>query len=107
MEPVFRLGLGGKLGTGKQWMSWIHVADVAGLFLHALENASVRGPMNGASPNAGRNEEITKGMGEMLKRPAFLAVPALLLKTTRRDEASLLLDSQRIIPEKALETRVS
>jgi uncharacterized protein len=104
MEPVFRLGLGGKLGAGKQWMSWIHVADVAGLFIHALENVSVRGPMNGASPNPARNEEFTKVIGEMLKRPAFLAAPEFVLKTALHDQASLLLDSQRIIPEKALQT---
>jgi uncharacterized protein len=104
MEPSFRLGLGGKLGTGKQWMPWIHIADIAGLFLHAVENASVRGPMNGASPNPVRNEEFTKVMGEMLKRPAFLTAPELVLKTVLRDEASLLLDSQLIIPEKALQT---
>jgi uncharacterized protein len=104
MEPVFRVGLGGKLGTGKQWMSWIHVADVAGLFLHAIETASVRGPLNCAAPNPVRNEEFTKVMGEILKRPAFLAVPEFVLKTALRDEASLLLDSQRIIPEKALQT---
>jgi uncharacterized protein len=104
MEPAFRLGLGGKLGTGKQWMPWIHIADIAGLFLHAVENASVRGPMNGASPNPVRNEEFTTVMGEMLKRPTFLNAPEVLLKTALRDEASLLLDSQRIIPEKALQT---
>jgi uncharacterized protein (TIGR01777 family) len=104
MEPVFRLGLGGNLGTGKQWMSWIHVTDVAELFLHALENASVRGPLNGASPNPVRNEEFTRIMGEILKRPTLLAAPEFVLKMTLRDEASLLLDSQRIIPEKALQT---
>jgi uncharacterized protein (TIGR01777 family) len=104
MEPIFRLGLGGKLGTGKQWMAWIHVADVAGLFVHALENASVRGPLNAAAPNPVRNEEFTRVMGEILKRPAFFAAPELVLKTALRDEASLLLDSQRIIPEKALQT---
>ena len=104
MGPVFQLGLGGKLGTGKQWMSWIHVTDVAGLFLHALENSSVRGPLNGASPNPVRNEEFTRVVSEILKRPAFLAAPEFLLKTALRDEASLLLDSQRIIPEKALQS---
>jgi uncharacterized protein (TIGR01777 family) len=104
MEPVFRLGLGGNLGTGKQWMSWIHVADVAGLFLHALENSCVRGPLNGASPNPVRNEEFTKIMSELLKRPAFFAAPEFVLKTALRDQASLLLDSQRIIPEKAIQT---
>lgn len=104
MEPVFRLGLGGNLGTGEQWTSWIHVSDVAGLFLHALENTSVTGPMNGASPNPVRNQEFTKAMGGILKRPAFLTAPEFVLKTVLRDEASLLLDSQRIIPEKALQT---
>jgi uncharacterized protein len=104
MEPVFRLGLGGKLGSGKQWMPWIHVADVAGLFLHALENSSVRGPLNGASPNPVRNEEFTKIISELLKRPAFLATPGFVLKTALRDQASLLLDSQRIIPEKAIQS---
>jgi uncharacterized protein (TIGR01777 family) len=104
MEPIFRSGLGGKLGTGKQWMSWIHVADVAGLFLHALENASVRGPLNGASPNPVRNEEFTKIISEILRRPAFFAAPELILRATLRDEASLLLDSQRVIPAKALQT---
>jgi uncharacterized protein len=69
-----------------------------------VENASVRGPMNGASPNPVRNEEFTTVMGEMLKRPTFLNAPEVLLKTALRDEASLLLDSQRIIPEKALQT---
>jgi len=102
MEPVFRLGLGGKLGTGKQWMSWIHVTDVAELFLHALENSSVSGPLNGSSPNPVRNEEFTKVMGKILKRPTLLAVPEFVLKTMLRDEASLVLDSQRITPEKAL-----
>jgi uncharacterized protein len=104
MEPVFRLGLGGKLGTGKQWMSWIHIADVAELFLHALENSSVSGPLNGSSPNPVRNEEFTMVMGEILKRPTFLAVPEFVLKTILRDEASLVLDSQRIVPESALRT---
>jgi len=104
MEPIFRLGLGGKLGTGKQWMSWIHVTDVAELFLHALENSSVSGPLNGSSPNPVRNEEFTKVLGEILKRPTFLAVPEFALKTMLRDEASLVLDSQRITPENALRT---
>lgn len=104
MEPVFRFGLGGKLGSGKQWMSWIHVTDIAELFLHALENSSVSGPLNGSSPNPVRNEEFTKVMGEILRRPTFLAVPEFFLKTMLRDQASLVLDSQRIIPENALRT---
>jgi uncharacterized protein (TIGR01777 family) len=104
MKTVFQCGLGGKLGSGKQWMPWIHVADVAALFLHALETPSVRGPVNAASPNAIRNEEFTKVMGEVLRRPTFFAAPEFALRMLPANEASLILDSQRIIPEKALET---
>ena len=104
MKTVFQSGLGGKLGSGKQWMPWIHIADVAALFLHALETESVRGPVNGASPNPVRNEEFTKIMGELLRRPTFFAAPEFALRMLPANEASLILDSQRIIPEKALQS---
>jgi uncharacterized protein (TIGR01777 family) len=104
MKTVFQFGLGGKLGSGKQWMPWIHVADVAALFFHALETESVRGPVNGASPNPIRNEEFTKVMGELLRRSTFFAAPEFALRMLPANEASLILDSQRIIPEKALQT---
>lgn len=104
MKTVFRFGLGGNLGSGKQWMPWIHVADVAALFLHALETESVRGPMNGTSPNPVRNEQFTKVMGGLLRRPTFFAVPEFALRMLPANEASLFLDSQRIVPEKALQT---
>jgi uncharacterized protein (TIGR01777 family) len=104
LKTIFRSGLGGKLGSGKQWMPWIHITDVAALFLHALETPFVRGPMNGAAPNPIRNEEFTKVMGELLKRPTFFTAPEFALRMLPGNESSLLLDSQRIIPEKALET---
>ena len=104
MKTAFQCGLGGNLGSGRQWMPWIHLADVAALFLHALETESLRGPLNGASPNPIRNEEFTKVMGELLKRPTFLAVPEFALRMLPANEAALLLDSQRIIPEKVLQS---
>jgi uncharacterized protein len=104
MKTVFQFGLGGKLGSGKQWMPWIHIVDVAALFLHALETDSIRGPVNGASPNPIRNEEFTKVMGEVLRRPTFFAAPEFALRMFPANEASLVLDSQRIMPEKALQT---
>jgi uncharacterized protein len=104
LKAVFQSGLGGKLGSGKQWMPWIHVADVAGLFLHSLDNEIVRGPVNGVAPNPVRNEEFTHLMGELLKRPTLFAAPAFALRLLPAGEASLVLDSERIIPEKALQT---
>ena len=74
------IGLGGNLGSGKQWMSWIHVTDVTGSFFMPLRTSSVRGPLNGASPDPVRNEEFTRIMGEILKRPAFLAAPEFALR---------------------------
>jgi uncharacterized protein (TIGR01777 family) len=104
LKAVFQSGLGGKLGSGKQWMPWIHVADVAGLFLHSLETESVRGSVNGAAPNPVRNEEFTQLMGELLKRPTLFAAPEFALRLLPAGEASLVLDSARIVPQKALQT---
>jgi uncharacterized protein len=104
MKTAFQLGLGGKLGSGKQWMPWIHIADIAALFMYALETESMRGPVNGASPNPIRNEEFTKVMGELFKRPTFLAAPEFALRMLPANQASLILDSQRIVPEKALQS---
>ncbi len=101
---IFRFGLGGNLGNGKQWMPWIHVNDLAGLVMHGIQQGSLRGPVNAASPVPIRNEEFTKAMSEVLKRPAFFSVPAFCLKTLLREESSLVLNSQRVIPETALKT---
>ena len=104
MKTAFQLGLGGTLGSGKQWMPWIHIADIAALFMYALETDSILGPLNGASPNPIRNEEFTKIMGEVFRRPTFFAAPEFALRMLPANQASLILDSQRIVPEKALES---
>jgi uncharacterized protein (TIGR01777 family) len=107
MKTIFKSGLGGKLGSGKQWMPWIHRADIAALFIHALETESLRGPVNGGSPTSIRNDEFTKIMGEILRRPTLFAVPEFVLRMLPANEASLLLDSLRLFPEKAGQTRFS
>jgi uncharacterized protein len=104
MKTVFRLGLGGKLGSGRQWMPWIHVADVAALFLHAIETESAGPTMNGAAPNRVRNEEFTRILGDQLRRPTPLPVPAFALRLLAADMSSLVLDSQRVVPEVPLRT---
>jgi len=104
MLPAFWLGLGGRLGSGNQWMPWIHVEDVANLFLHAAREESLAGPVNGLSPFPVRNRDFTRILGSTLRRPAFLVVPSFILRTVLQDQASLLLESQRALPKRALET---
>jgi uncharacterized protein len=104
MKTAFRFGLGGRIGSGKQWMPWIHIADVSALLLHAVETGSIRGPMNAVSPNPVRNREFTKVMGERLRRPTVFTVPEFALRMLPGDQASLVLNSQRIVPEVALRT---
>ncbi|HYY30947.1 MAG TPA: TIGR01777 family oxidoreductase [Chthoniobacterales bacterium] len=104
MKAAFGLGLGGKLGSGRQWMPWIHVSDVAALFLHAIETEAAGPIMNGAAPNPVRNEEFTRIIGAQLRRPTLLPVPAFALRLIPGDMASLVLDSQRVVPEVPLRT---
>jgi uncharacterized protein (TIGR01777 family) len=99
--PPVRLGLGGRLGDGKQWMSWTHVRDVAGLVLHALENNAVMGTLNAVSPHPVTNREFTDTLAKELRRPAILPVPALVLKTLLGEMSSLLLDSQKVTSKRA------
>jgi uncharacterized protein len=102
MQPIFRLGLGGRFGKGDQWMSWVHIRDIANIFLYAAKTESLSGPVNGASPNPVRNSEFTRVLGTLLKKPTFFAVPSFLVSTFLPEQSSLVLDSQRVIPEKLL-----
>lgn len=101
MLPPFRLGLGGPLGDGRQWMSWVHVRDVAGLILHAIENETVSGTINAVSPNPVTNREFTRMLAAELRRPAVFRVPAVVLRIVFGEMADLLLDSQKVSAGKA------
>ena len=100
----FKLGAGGPLGSGKQWMPWIHVADLARLYVHAAEQASLSGAMNAVAPNPVRNSEFTKALGRQLHRPAFMPAPYLGLRLAFGEFAQVLFASQRVIPKVALDT---
>lgn len=102
IAPAFRLALGGPLGNSRQWMSCIHVADVAGLILHAIEQESVQGPLNAVLPAPLRNADFTRAVARAVHRPAILPAPAFALKVALGELSHLLLDSQRVLPEATL-----
>ncbi len=104
MLTPFKLGAGGPLGNGKQWMPWVHVADLARLYVHAADTPSINGPMNAVAPNPVRNSEFTKALGRQLHRPAFMPAPYLGLRLLFGEFAQVLFASQRVIPQVALET---
>lgn len=102
MLTPFKLGLGGRLGLGRQWMSWIHVDDIVGGIHHAIGTDSLSGPVNFVAPNAVRNAEFTKVLASVLKRPAIFPVPEFALRLAFGKEAAeeMLLASERVQPEK-------
>ena len=102
MAPLFRAALGGRLGDGQQWMSWIHLEDEARLALFAVENLDVRGPLNAAAPWPVRNADFTQTLARTLHRPAFLHVPAFAFRALGELSRELL-DSKRMLPAAALE----
>lgn len=101
MAAPFRMGAGGRLGNGRQWMPWVHVADVAGLIGQALADESLRGPLNLAAPGAATNAELTRALGRALRRPAFMVVPRLALRLLFGGMSDTLLASQRVVPAAA------
>jgi len=100
MSKIFRLGIGGRLGSGKQWMPWIHLEDEVNGMIFCLEN-EIEGPVNLVAPESVRNGEFTKAVGAVLKRPTPFPAPAFALKLALGDFAQEgLLASSRVVPEK-------
>jgi uncharacterized protein (TIGR01777 family) len=96
----FKIGAGGKLGPGKQWMSWVALEDVVGILRLAIENGSVRGAINVVAPHPVRNEEFTKVLAKILHRPALFPAPTFALRLALGEMAdALLLSSQRVVPQ--------
>lgn len=100
MLPPFRMGVGGRIGSGRQWMSWIHIEDLVGIFRFALAQ-QVSGAVNGVAPNPVRNAEFTRLLGAALHRPALLPVPALALKAVFGEMSEVLTASQRVVSKAA------
>ncbi len=104
MLVPFRLGLGGRLGAGNQWMPWIHVEDLAGGIFHAVRHGGITGPVNGSAPEPVRNDQFTRALSDALNRPAALAVPEFALRWMMGDFATALLSSQRAVPRLLLDS---
>lgn len=105
MLTPFRLGLGGRLGTGKQWMPWIHIEDVVDLIFHCFKRSDIKGGINASSPNPVTNRQFSKALGFVLSRPTILPMPSPLARLLFGEMADeLLLTGQRVYPRKALES---
>jgi hypothetical protein len=104
LQPLllpFRLGLGGRMGNGKQYWSWIALADVVGAMVFALQNDMLRGPVNGVGPQPVRNAEFVQALGQVLHRPTILPLPAWIVRAAPGGMGEeMLLTSMRILPKK-------
>jgi uncharacterized protein len=103
MVLPFRLGLGGRIGSGNQWMSWIHVQDWINIAHAMIKDVSMQGAYNATAPSPVTNLEFTKTLAACLKRPALLPVPGWLLKNLLGEMSQLILGSQRVVPQRLLE----
>ncbi len=105
MRPLFRAGLGGRLGDGKQWVSWMHLDDVVAALLAALPGGALStldGPVNFVAPEPATNRQLTEALGEAVHRPTILPAPAFALSLALGERAGLLLSSQRVVPRALL-----
>jgi uncharacterized protein len=101
LRPLFKLGLGGKLGSGRQWMSGVHVEDVAGMIVWALENERLRGAVNAVMPEPFRNVDFTRELARGVRRPAIFPAPAFALRLAFGELAGSMLASTRVMPRVA------
>lgn len=101
MLTPFRLGAGGKIGSGRQWVPWIHIDDAADLILFALRNEGVKGPLNITAPNPTTNGDFSRTLAAVLHRPCFMTAPAFALKLALGEMAEAVLASTRAIPAAA------
>jgi uncharacterized protein (TIGR01777 family) len=100
---MFKRFLGGNLGSGQQWFSWIHQADHARAYPFLLEHPEIHGPVNFTAPSPVRNWELTRALGQVLHRPTILPAPAFMMRLVLGEMAEALLTGQRVIPKKLID----
>ena len=101
MLPPFKAFAGGPIGSGEQWMSWIHVGDLVALFVFAIENANARGPINGTAPSPVTMKEFAKALGHAIHRPSLFPAPAAAVRLLLGEMSTVVLEGQQVVPRKA------
>lgn len=102
MIPLFKKFIGGPLGSGNQWFSWIHMEDLLSAFIFVFNNKEISGPVNFCSPNPVHNRDLAKALGEVLSRPAFIKTPAFVLRLVLGEFGSVVLEGQQVLPSQLL-----
>jgi len=102
MLPPFKLGVGGPMGSGKQWFPWIHIDDIVGIFRHAIYTSTITGPLNGSAPQPVTNAEFTRELAGALHRPAFLPVPRIAMQVLMGEMSEVVFVSERAVPKAVL-----
>ncbi|RHB48779.1 TIGR01777 family oxidoreductase [Exiguobacterium sp. AM39-5BH] len=102
MKLPYTFGVGGRLGSGKQWVPWIHLDDLVRLFVHILETSTIEGPVNGTAPTPVTMDEFGKTLGRLMHRPHFAPAPASLLKLALGEKSVIVLEGAKVVPTKAL-----
>ena len=103
MIPLFKKYIGGPIGSGKQWFSWVHIKDLAEAFVFLTNHPDISGPVNVCSPNPVRNRDLAKALGRALHKPSFMPAPGFMVKLVLGEFGSVILEGQRVIPRRLLE----
>jgi uncharacterized protein (TIGR01777 family) len=103
----FKMFVGGPVGSGRQYLSWIHHDDLIGIFLHALDHGTVRGPLNGTAPQPVTNKEFSTALGKALHRPSLFWTPGFGLKLALGEVADVIVTGQKVIPKRTMEAGYS
>ena len=102
MIPLFKKFIGGPIGSGQQWFSWVHIKDLAEAFAFLIKHPEISGPVNVCSPNPVKNKDLAKALGRALHRPSFMPAPAFMIKLVLGEFGSVILEGQRVLPRRLL-----
>ena len=102
MIPLFKKFIGGPIGSGQQWFSWVHIKDLAEAFAFLMKHPEISGPVNLCSPNPVKNRGLAKALGKALHRPSFMPAPAFMIKLVLGEFGSIILEGQRVLPRRLL-----